>query len=444
MDEQKWQEQLEKSKSATDKLNKMARRIMFGSIFITVIAVGALATYIFTDKTRQPDPHTELTVDVPSTSKPTITVDPTKTPVPTITATPTEVPVTKTPKEDPDVIKEEFPNVVTSGNFVELQSSDANNSSPSAIKSGVRTTMLYTELKSDKSQNIALIDTKTVDDVTYSTSPQVVISTDDVDKAKHLDGPTIVKGKFEYEKQYYTYLLAFSSIPHVNMQDASIRIALSTDMVTWVVVPSSIFELTRSRSATNDHLYQGGLTQPSIINLNKESEIAFLSTHDDGSNASVVLDIFDLSNVAKPHRVTERATVTNDGIIRQNDTNDFLESADFVINDNTLIVATSTHTNQRVSAVKTPVTSSVYSLAIENADLMGSIKNGKWRKLGDVTPDSSGFDVNYNPCFIRDEYGFTDDLTTLLTITGKNDNGKNELVNTNFVHTKTETKSEPK
>lgn len=239
----------------------------------------------------------------------------------------------------------------------------------------------------------------------------------------HVCDPDVIKGNFRYQGEAYSYLMAFLGCKTTNNQNNEIGLAVAK-------APEGPFlkldELNPFINFTPDHstaqrkeIFQWGVGQASLINLDKQGQVALIYTHGHIRGTNLVLERWDLSDLSEPAPLGERykSDISNVGLIGRDLRPTSLNNADALysaVDGHIYLVAdgwphyiedldTPGEPSFISSTLRLLRSSSIHSP--EQLSTLDLSKDG-WMQIGEVTPDQSGYPRNSNAGFVSDPFGW--------------------------------------
>lgn len=264
----------------------------------------------------------------------------------------------------------------------------------------------------------------------YSDVSYVVGPTEDTWDSRHTCDPSVVKGKFSYNNESYNYIMAYLGCVTSNNQENKVGIAVAKKPEgPWIKVDeiNPIADYKRNTSDDLNNTFQWGYGQPSIINLDKQSQILLTYTYGDGRNTGVIAEKWDLSNLDNPVKLKD-GHVTIKGLKNLNGGQDIFSNADFAydsVNKRFYVVADSrpfedTYPNFIASSNKVAY---IYDGNSEEiGDVLFNAVGTSWNQIDEIDKSSTGFDRNHNSGILTDEYGWTidkDNISVVYTVSNE-------------------------
>ena len=304
------------------------------------------------------------------------------------------------------------------------------NISPSAMKvSDTEMYVYYTrneEIFNDKTDTIAVRKGTKQADGTYSFGEYKTVLKPTGSKDKwdgiYVFAPDVIKGRFTYDGNSYSYLMAYSGSVTSGRMNAQIGLAVSNDpMGDFVRVGENpVIEFNAFDYSPSGLQRYKGAQEPSLVSYDKKGKVQMLYSHYAKYNASYVveMDCSDLNNIRIGGRMLPDVSGLQDGT-----TNTHLYSSDWCydqLNDEYIVCRNFSSVTQGQPAVAEAV-QIVYapSRVLTSIDYTGEevfwhLINDRFYKIGaikttdDYSPDEmkwSGYYRVYNGCMIADQYG---------------------------------------
>ncbi len=218
--------------------------------------------------------------------------------------------------------------------------------------------------------------------------------------SRHACDPSVIKGKFAYNGEEYSYLMAYLGCKSNDSQDNKVGLAVSKtpdgQFIRVGDAPFIDFEYEGSAD-----IWEWGVGQPSIINIDKESRVMLFYTRGDRDGTRTIVEEWDLSDLNAPSRISSEK-LSAKGLKTLTGSQDIMNNADFVYDAGTgrYYAASDCHPNP--SDAPDFISS---HFRVTYFDYTGSFTSFTWKTLSTVGPDQTGFARNHNVGVLRDEYG---------------------------------------
>lgn len=211
--------------------------------------------------------------------------------------------------------------------------------------------------------------------------------------------PSIIAGSFNYLGTTYSYLMAFLGCDTTDCQKNQIGFAVSNSLTSgWIKCDAINPVVSHSYDASQSNLFQWGVGQPSLINLDGNGNILLFYTSGtcyETCTYVVSMNVSDLGNIQR----NATAKVTNNGL------GDFLSNGDFAFDGDYLYVACDTHPFAAGILGNISNQESIFKMAVSNRADVNSYANGTWELVTRIGGETTGHVKNHNGGFVRDIYG---------------------------------------
>jgi hypothetical protein len=138
----------------------------------------------------------------------------------------------------------------------------------------------------------------------------------------------VVKGKFLYQGEEYSYLMAYLGCTSYDSQDNKIGLAVAKNPQDTFVrigeVPFVDFEFDGS-----EDIWEWGVGQPSLVNMDKEGRVMMFYTRGDRNGTRTLYSEWDLSDLSAPVQLNG-GTLSAAGLVNLNGGVDIMNNADFL------------------------------------------------------------------------------------------------------------------
>lgn len=306
---------------------------------------------------------------------------------------------------------------------------DFYNVEPSVIDEGGNRYIFYSVnevAKENKSAVAVRKATKSEDKWVYGDKTLVLTAGESGFDMGGVSDPDVIKGNFTYNGNSYAYLMAYEGSPESGSdKNHKIGFAVSGDLLSgWVKVEGLVF------SAENAAGY--GLSQPSLINYDKQNKIILCYSVDRGVYTVQALREIGAANLSEP--VIGIENVLTEKGLKDNDGNGFttFNNADFAYDSESGYLYVVRDRNPAAAQGCKLITAVQVNKILLTDLFTGDAKwevvkeTVNWKDL--LNPDdeeSMGWAYVYSACIASDAYGFVDNATALdltLTVTSYDEN----------------------
>lgn len=162
----------------------------------------------------------------------------------------------------------------------------------------------------------------------YSDIQYVLEPTENSWDSRHVCDPSVVKGEFTYNQENYNYLMAYLGCVTSDNTSNEVGLAVSKSPEgPWIKVgdgPFCDYEL-------NDNSgFQWGYGQPSLVSVDRKSEILLFYTVGDGKSTYEVVERWNLKDLNNPQMVSDGSKrVITRGLKNLNGLQDYISNADY-------------------------------------------------------------------------------------------------------------------
>ena len=224
---------------------------------------------------------------------------------------------------------------------------------------------------------------------------------DDGWDAHHTCDPSVVAGSFSYNGEAYGYLMAYLGCTSYDNQENKIGLAVSkTPEGPFIKVGTEpLVDFTKDTGVT---VFQWGVGQPSLINMDEKGQIYLFYTRGDKNGTRLMLDQWELSNLDQSQKL-KTVTVSKNGLANLSGGTDFMNNADLLYDAETkrFYAISDCHPNPDDEP---NYISSHFRL---NYFTHGtSFTNFSWHSLKTVSPAETSFARNHNAGLLRTAYGY--------------------------------------
>ncbi len=229
----------------------------------------------------------------------------------------------------------------------------------------------------------------------------VLAPTENTWDTRHVCDPSVVAGEFKYDGKDYSYLMAYLGCTSNNSQDNKLGLAVSQSPEGPFVKVGNAPFIDFVRDDTLD-MFQWGVGQASLINMDKKSSIMLFYTRGDKDGTRTVAEEWDFSDLSAPVSKMTATKLSETGLRDLNDGKDIINNADFVYDSTAdrFYTTSDCHPNPisepnyisshfRITYFKRPSRYNVFT----------------WRPLAVIGTEQTGFARNHNTGILRDAYG---------------------------------------
>ena len=237
--------------------------------------------------------------------------------------------------------------------------------------------------------------------------------------AHHTCDPSVIKGKFLYQGEEYSYLMAYLGCTSYDNQDNKIGLAVAKNPQDTFVrigeVPFVDFEFDGS-----EDIWEWGVGQPSLVNMDKEGRVMMFYTRGDRNGTRTLYAEWDLSDLSAPVQLSG-GTLSAAGLVNLNGGADIMNNADFLYDPatNRFYAVSDCHPNP--SDEPNFISS---HFRVTYFDASADFETVVWESLAQIGPEETGAPRNHDNGILRDAYGHLPDgyLTVFYTVasTGTN------------------------
>ncbi len=219
--------------------------------------------------------------------------------------------------------------------------------------------------------------------------------------ARHNCDPSVVAGEFMYDGESYSYLMAYLGCTSDNSQDNKIgfAVAKNPDGPFVKVGDEPFVDFTRDSSV---NVFQWGVGQASIINMDKKANILLFYTRGDKTATRTVVQELDLSDLSNPIVIMPETKLSESGLKSLSGGGDIINNADFVYDSQSSRFYVSSDCHPNPTSVPDYISS---HFRITYFDIPESYTSFTWETLSQIGPNETGFARNHNTGILRDAYG---------------------------------------
>lgn len=235
----------------------------------------------------------------------------------------------------------------------------------------------------------------------YGDESIVLMPTENTWDAQHTCDPSVVAGNFLYQGETYSYLMAYLGCITVNNQENEIGLAVAKSPEGPFVKVGTEPLVSFSKDDPDSPIFEWGVGQPSIINMDKHGQITMFYTRGDKNGTRIIVEEWDMSNLDTPVRLSQTELSAN-GLENLLGNPDFMNNADFAYDSarNRFYAVSDAHPNP----VSTPdfIASNFKVSYFEGTDFA----NAEWKTVEVPGENETGFPRNHNCGLVRDMYGY--------------------------------------
>ncbi|MCI6788503.1 MAG: hypothetical protein MR606_01410 [Mollicutes bacterium] len=221
---------------------------------------------------------------------------------------------------------------------------------------------------------------------------------------KYIYQPSIVKGKFTYNKEEYKYLLAYQGNNSNDNYNNHIGLAVTNDLF------SNYIRVGNTPILSNPSIYVGsfGYGSPSLTSINKEGKVMLSYSFGETNLSGTRVMELDLSNLNKINSDTGYSELNASGLKLRED--GIISNATFIFNDD---YSKAYLINDGMPSSNAPGQSNAIEVASANSSIIYDI-NTKWNSIKNIMGSdtiikedetSLGWDEIYSGTIVTNEYG---------------------------------------
>ena len=251
---------------------------------------------------------------------------------------------------------------------------------------------------------------------------------------RHTCDPAVIKGEFKMQGETYYYLMSYLGCVTEDYSKNETGIAVAKSPAgPWIkvdhlnpIVPwgdPNIFGNGDDRNGFNSW----GTGMPALVSVDQKGKVLlFFQTASRGTG----IQYWDLSDLDDP-KVMWDATRNNNGILRSDGLSCGVGITDYAYDPiaKRFYVFGVTNEKNPPNITETLVNSHCVLAYIENVESMEHLceilqqNTYRWKCVGHVGPEQTGWDRNHNPGIVRDPFGYIMDSTTIPVVvaTGRRD-----------------------
>lgn len=220
--------------------------------------------------------------------------------------------------------------------------------------------------------------------------------------ARHVCDPSVVMGEFSYNGETYSCLMAYLGCVTGNSQenDLGIAVAKSPEGPFVKVGNAPLVDFVRDMTI-DQSIFQWGVGQPSIINMDKKGSVTLFYTRGDHTATRTIVEEWDMSDLNAPVRKSS-VKLSEAGLKNLNNHGDILNNADFVYDaaNRRFYSSSDCHPNP----VSEPNFISSH-FRVTYFDQPANYSSFTWKTLVQVGEAQTGFARNHNTGMLRDAWG---------------------------------------
>lgn len=218
--------------------------------------------------------------------------------------------------------------------------------------------------------------------------------------AMHTCDPSVIKGKFNYNSEEYSYLLAYLGCTSIDNQDNKVGLAVAKSPEgPFVKIGDQPFiDFTMDPTVS---VFQWGVGQPSLVSEDKEGKVYLFYTRGDKDGTRTMVENWDLSDLNSP-KLINRETLSHKGLVNLNGGGDILNNADFAYDPESGRFYASSDCHPNPSDEPDFIASHFRIISFDPSE---GFSDFTWRNDYQIGPDETGFARNHNTGIVTDEYG---------------------------------------
>ncbi len=209
-----------------------------------------------------------------------------------------------------------------------------------------------------------------------------------------------MRGEFRYDGQTYSYLMAYLGCTSSDNQENKVGLAVSkTPEGPFGKVGSA--PLVDFQKDPSSGIFQWGVGQPSLINLDRKSSVMLFYTRGDKTATRTIVEKWDFSDLSAPKRLSS-GKLSEQGLKNLHGAGDFLNNADFVYDPAAKRFYASSDCHPNPTSAPDFISS---HFRVCYFDEPTNYQWFFWNTLSVTGPNETGFPRNHNTGILRDEYG---------------------------------------
>ncbi len=230
---------------------------------------------------------------------------------------------------------------------------------------------------------------------------QVLAPRENMWDAHHTCDPSVVMGNFKYEGEEYSYLMAYLGCTSYDNQDNKIGLAVAkAPEGPFIRVGDALF-IDFEFDGSED-IWEWGVGQPSLINLDKEGHVLIFYTRGDRNGTRTLYEEWDLCDLSSPKKLCE-GTLSKAGLKDLNGNNDIMNNADFVYDAEKDRFYAVSDCHPGPSSEPSYIAS---HFRITYFDKTTDYESIVWNELAVMGNEQTGYPRNHNVGVLRDAYGY--------------------------------------
>lgn len=247
----------------------------------------------------------------------------------------------------------------------------------------------------------------------YGEINYVLSPTEDTWDSRHVCDPSVIKGEFSYNNEEYSYLMAYLGCVTSDNTKNEVGLALAKKPEgPWIKInnnPICHYEENANKG------FQWGYGQPSLVSVDKKSEVLLFYTVGDGQSTYTRVERWNFTSLNNPQIISDSyKRVLTRGLKNLNNTQDYISNADFAYDPTSgrMYMIKDDHPTPEGANVGSGV--SIYYLEedFENKDFypgytLFNVVGDMWNEMDNINVSISKFDLNHNAGFVTDPYGWT-------------------------------------
>lgn len=247
----------------------------------------------------------------------------------------------------------------------------------------------------------------------YSEISYVLAPTENTWDSRHVCDPSVIKGVFNYNEETYNYLMAYLGCVTSDNTKNEVGLAIAKKPEgPWIKInnnPICHYELNDNKG------FQWGYGQPSLVSVDKASEVLLFYTVGDGASTYTRVERWDFSSLNNPVMVSDNyKRVITRGLKNLNNAQDYISNADFAYDPTSgrIYMIKDDHPSPEGASVGSGVTIYYLEEDFENKDFypgytLFNVVGDMWNEMDHIDVSVSGFALNHNSGFVTDAYGWT-------------------------------------
>ena len=238
---------------------------------------------------------------------------------------------------------------------------------------------------------------------TWSAESIVLSPTSGTWDSRHVCDPSVVMGNFTYNGEQYSYLMAYLGCDTSDNQENEIGLAVAkSPSGPFVKVGTDAFIGYERDTTVDQSIFQWGVGQASLINMNKQGEIMIFYTLGAPSGTHTMVEKWDLSDLNTPQKMTETVKLSETGLKTLTGKQDIINNASFVYDAESKRFYASSDCHPNPSDAPDFISS---DFRVTYFNDTGDFSKVTWRELCTIGADETGFARNHNTGILRDGYG---------------------------------------